>query len=157
MKKILITLALLMVANMAFAQLGKFRRGRKPPLTFQVAPSVFTYSDHTVYGFHIGLNVKESFNVSYFNMRDYRFGENVKDFGWYGVSTAYVFNFNSVFALGPVLRLANINGKWESPYLGAEMRLGLTKKTKLGFEYGVSNSEQGNRTGLGLKFIWNIY
>jgi len=158
MKKLVLIVIVLMVSNITFAQYNSSRyRSGKRPLTFQVAPSVFSYDNTAVFGFHIGLNYKEALNLSYFSMRDYNFSDGIKDYGWYGLNAAYMLNLSDNIGIGPVVRLANINGDWEKPYFGAEIRYDLSWNTKLGFEYGRSNNETGASQGFGFKLIWNIY
>lgn len=157
MKKLVLIVMVLMVSNIAFAQYSKWNNNRKKPVTFQVAPSAFSYNDNMVFGFHIGVNYKEALNVSYFAMRDYDFSDGIKDYGWYGLNAAYMLKLGDHLAIGPVLRLASINGEWEKPYYGAEMRYNLNRNWKIGFEYGSAKSEKGPHKGFGFKFIWNMY
>lgn len=158
MKKIILIALALLMSNFAFAQYSShFKRDSRKPLTFQVAPSIFSYHDHTVYGFHIGMNYKEIVNLSYFAMRDYDFGNGIKDYGWYGLNAAIMIPVVDKIVVCPVVRLANINGDWEKPYFGAEMRYDLSSKLKFGLEYGSSKGETNRHEGFGLKMIWNIY
>lgn len=157
MKKLVYIALALLMSNIAFAQYSNhFRREREKAFTFQVAPSVFNYNEHTVFGFHIGVNYKEIVNVSYFAMRDYNFGDSIKDYGWYGLNTAIMIPVVDKMGVGPVVRLANINGDWEKPYFGAEIRYDLSDKVKFGLEYGSSKGETKRHNGFGLKLIWNI-
>lgn len=157
MKKLVLILIAIFLSNFAIAQYSRFNEAPKRNFTFQVAPSVFSYNNNALYGFHIGVNYKEALNVSYFSMRDYDFSEGIKDYGWYGLNAAYMFNLGEHLAVGPVVRLANINGVWEKPYYGAEVRYDLTESLKFAVEYGRANNETQVAEGFGMKLIWNIY
>lgn len=90
-------------------------------------------------------------------MRDYDFSDSVKDYGWRGFVFSYMFPVNDKIQLGPVARLANINGDWEKPYFGAELSYGLTEQWKLGLEYGRSKNEVSNHVGFGMKLVYYMY
>lgn len=157
MKKLVIILVAIFLSNFALAQYSRFNEAPKRNFTFQVAPSVFNYKDNVRYGYHLGVNFKEALNISYFSMRDYDFSKGIKDCGWYGFNIAYSIKLAGPVGIGPVVRFANINGTWEKPYYGAEVRYDLTESLKFAVEYGRANNETQVAEGFGMKLIWNIY
>ncbi len=154
MKKLMLIAWMLMISSLAFAQ--SFNH-RPKSVTFQVAPSVFSYHDNLVFGYHIGMNVKERFNLSFYSMRDYDFSDDIKDFGWRGLTASYMLHLTDYVDFGPVVRMGMINDGFEKPYFGAEVRYGLSEKLKLSFEYGRADGETSAHTGYGMKLIWNMY
>lgn len=154
MKKLILSVVMLTISSFALAQ--NFNQKPKS-VTFQVAPSVFSYQNNVVMGYQIGMNVKEKFNLSFYAMRDYDFSDSIKDFGWRGLTATYMLNLTDYVDFGPVVRIGMTNENFEKPYFGAEVRYALSEKLKLSFEYGQASGETSAHTGYGMKLIWNMY
>lgn len=152
MKKLIYIAALLVASSAAFAQTYYYKNQQKNNVSFQVAPQAFQYGDYTMYGFSLGMNVKEVLNISYFHTRDYVSKETFMDTRWAGLHAGLMIPVTDKMDIGPSVRLATLDGEFEKMYYGAEVRFDVAWNTKLGLEYG-----RGKETVFGVKFIWNIY
>jgi len=141
---------LLVGSNSVFSQTYYKARYEKP-FTFQVAPTYFNYGGD-LFGYQIGVNFKEVFNLSYFHTRDYDFGERYMDDRFAGIQSSIMLPVGDYMQIGPSVRLATYNSEFQKLFIAGEARFDLSESWKLGFEYGV-----GEKKGFGLKFIWNMY
>ncbi|KYG80223.1 hypothetical protein [Roseivirga echinicomitans] len=149
MKKLLAITFLLLVSNTVFSQTyHQAKEGNS--FTFQVAPTYFNYGGY-LFGYQIGINFKEVFNISYFHTRDYDFGERYMDDRFAGIQSSVMLPIGDNMQIGPSVRLAKYNSEAQKVFIAAEARVDLNESWKLGFEYGV-----GEKRGFGLKFIWNL-
>ncbi|WP_323757167.1 hypothetical protein [Roseivirga sp.] len=149
MKKLLVITFLLLMSNTGFSQTYHQAKERKS-FTFQVAPTYFNYGG-CLFGYQIGVNFKEVFNMSYFHTRDYDFGERYMDDRFAGIQSSVMLPIGDFMQIGPSVRLAKFNSKSQKVFVAAEARFDLSDSWKLGLEYGV-----GEKRGAGLKFIWNM-
>tara|TARA_A100000171_G_C2127517_1_gene144492 strand:+ start:811 stop:1266 length:456 start_codon:yes stop_codon:yes gene_type:complete len=151
MKKLMIIAILLLVSNVVFSQTHYYKAKYEKPFTFQVAPTYFNYGGD-LFGYQIGINFKEVFNLSYFHTRDYDFGERYMDDRFAGIQSSIMLPVGEYMQVGPSVRLATYNTELQKVFIAAEVRLDLSDAWKLGLEYGA-----GDKKGFGLKFIWNMY
>ena len=151
MKKLIIIIAMLAASNLVFSQSYYYKAKYEKPFTFQLAPTYFNYGGD-LYGFQLGLNYKEVFNISYFNTRDYEFGERFMDDRFAGLQSSIMLPITDQVQVGPSVRLATYNEEFQKLFVGAEVRLDISNTWKFALEYG-----QGEQKGFGLKLIWNMY
>ena len=150
MKRLLIIAFLLILGSPVFSQDYYYEKEKKP-FTIQVAPTYFNYGGG-LFGYEIGVNFKEVFNISYFHTRDYDFHERYMDDRFAGVQSSLMLPLGSYLEVGPSVRLGTYNCEIQKLFVAAEVRVDLNESWKIGLEYGI-----GEKEGFGLKFIWNIY
>ena len=151
MKKLVIIVTMLVASNIAAAQTYYYKAKAEKPFTFQLAPTYFNYGGD-LYGFQLGLNYKEVFNISYFNTRDYEFGERFMDDRFAGLQSSIMLPITDQVQVGPSVRLATYNEEFQKLFVGAEVRLDISNTWKFALEYG-----KGEKKGFGMKLIWNMY
>ena len=153
MKRIVLTLLLLIVGSIACAQSYYHK---KQPLeknfSYQVGASVMSYNNHTMYGYFMGVNFKERLELGYFHVRDYVSKETFMDTRWGGFYAGLMFPLNECITVGAVVRRTRHDLVRQQTYLGAEFRFSLSESVKLAVEYG-----KGEAVGTGVKLIWNLY
>ena len=152
MKKLIISLAMLLIGTLAFSQTYYAPRPTKRDVSYQVGAAMMSYNDYSMYGFSVGVNYKERVEAGFFHVRDYVSKEAFMDTRWGGWYATVSIPANDCIAIGPVIRLAKHDNVWQAPYVGGEVRFDLSWNVKLGIEYG-----KGEATGMGVKLIWNLY
>ncbi|GEM_PF-2144853 len=152
MKKLVITLAMLVIGSVAFSQTYYSPRPHKRDFSYQVGAALMSYNDYTMYGFSAGINYKERIEAGYFHVRDYVSKETFMDTRWGGWYTTISIPANDCIALGPVVRFTKHDNVWQKPYFGAEVRFDVSWNVKAAIEYG-----KGEATGMGVKLVWNLY
>lgn len=157
MKKLIITILILVVAQIAYSQNynnRSYRPGKPKALTFQVAPSVVSY-DGAKYGFGIGANFKQVVSFNYFHTRDYGVNEERpyldNRYAGFHLSVAQPIAQHLEVAVG--LRQATLNNVWQKTMITTEARIKFSDSWRFGFEYGA----KGERKLLAAKLIFNLY
>lgn len=152
MKKLIVIFVLLtMIMNDLSAQYYKLQRIK--PVSFQVGLNSGSYNGHLMYGFHIGGNFSEIFDISYFHVRDYKSREETwMDSRWYGLTMSLMLPVSDQMQVGPTARLSMFNEEKQRTFWGLEARWELGWNSKFAFFYGQGGSEGG-----GVRLIWNIY
>lgn len=151
MKKLVILVTMLVASNLAIAQSYYYKAKEEKPFTFQLAGTYFNYGGD-LFGVQLGVNYKEVFNISYFNSRNYQFGERFIDDRFSGVQSSIMFPVLDHVQVGPSVRVATYNEEFQKLFIGAEVRFDMSKAWKFAIEYG-----KGEKDGFGLKLIWNMY
>lgn len=153
MKNLVLILAMLFIGSESIAQNYYFEAQQKKSQSFQVGLNSDVYNEQLLFGFQIGINFQESFDISMFLLRDYKSREESwMDSRWSGVNLNYMLNVNELVQLGPIVRFSLYNGNVQKPFIGLESRFRLNWNSKIGFFYG-----QGNSGSAGVKVIWNLY
>ena len=146
MKKLILTIILTIAVTSAYGQGGYRRNNTNPIASFEIAPMILDI-EGAKFGASLGVSIKNYITLSYFFVRDYKYGNNFSDGFYRGfhLSAAIpVGNFIEIgggVRTGKLMTSGDIYAEKQGAIFTGEVRVKMTDSFKVALEYGKSNKK----------------